>query len=364
MAQRKQLSWTEMRVGLFVLAALVIVLVAIFFVTGGNILGPKYRLITYLPEVEGVQAGAPVDLDGVQIGSVQSVELTPHPQDRMHGIRVVLRIDKKFQQQIRVDPLDPTKSSTASLVTQGLLGDRYVTISRGLTGNPIPENGVVPGAEEAAIKQMVERGADLMQNLGALTDDIRDVITQVQKGKGTIGQLLNDPEMYDHFNSTAAKLDTMASNIQDGQGTLGKLVASDDLYKRVDSTLAKADDVIGAVRDQKGTIGKLVYDPSAYDSIKGFAENGNALLTDVRAGKGSLGKLATDDALFANLRDASANVRDATAKMNSNQGTMGKFFTDPALYDNMTGLTGDLRLLVGDFRQNPKKFLHIKVGLF
>ncbi len=364
MAQRKQLSWTEMRVGLFVLAALVIVLVAIFFVTGGNILGPKYRLITYLPEVEGVQAGAPVDLDGVQIGSVQSVELTPHPEDRMHGIKVVLRIDKKFQQQIRVDPSDPSKSSTASLVTQGLLGDRYVTISRGLTGTAIPENGVVPGAEEAAIKQMVERGAELMQNLGALTDDVRDMIAQVQKGKGTIGKLLNDPAMYDHLNSTASKLDTMASNIQGGQGTLGKLVASDDLYKRVDSTLAKADDVIGAVRDQKGTIGKLVYDPSAYDSIKDFASNGNALLTDVRAGKGSLGKLATDDTLFTNLRDASANVRDATAKMNSNQGTMGKFFTDPALYDNMTGMTGDLRLLIGDFRQNPKKFLHIKIGLF
>jgi phospholipid/cholesterol/gamma-HCH transport system substrate-binding protein len=357
MAQRKQLTWTEMRVGLFVLAALVIVLVAIFFVTGGNILGPKYRLITYLPEVEGVQSGAPVDLDGVEIGSVQSVELTPHPQDRMHGIKVVLRIDKRYQEQIRTD-------STASLVTQGLLGDRYVTITRGLTGSPVPANGVVPGAEEAAIKQMVERGAELMQNLGALTDDVRDVITQVQKGKGTIGKLLNDPEMYNHLNSTAAKLDTVASNIQAGQGTLGKLVASDDLYKRVDSTLSKADDVIGAVRDQKGTIGKLVYDPSAYDSIKDFAANGNALLTDVRAGKGSLGKLATDDTLFTNLRDASANVRDASAKLSSNQGTMGKFFTDPAFYDNVTGLTGDLRMLVGDFRQNPKKFLHIKVGLF
>ena len=43
---------------------------------------------------------------------------------------------------------------------------------------------------------------------------------------------------------------------------------------------------------------------------------------------------------------------------------MGKMFTDPALYDNMTGLTGDLRGLIGDFRKDPKKFLHIKVGLF
>jgi phospholipid/cholesterol/gamma-HCH transport system substrate-binding protein len=357
MAQRKQLSWTEMRVGLFVLAGLVIVLVAIFFVTGGNILGPKYKLNTYLPEVEGVQAGAPVDLDGVQIGSVQSLELTPHPQDRMHGIKVVLRIDKKYQEQIRTD-------STASLVTQGLLGDRYVTISRGLTGSAIPDNGVVPGTEEAAMKEVVQRGADLMQNLGALSDDLRGIVDQVHKGNGTLGALLNDRALYNHLNSTAAKLDDVATTIQAGQGSLGKLVASDELYKKADSTLGKADDVLGAVRDQKGTIGKLVYDSSAYDSIKGMADKGNALLSDVHDGKGTLGKLATDDTLFTNLRDASANVRDASAKMNSNQGTMGKFFTDPAFYDNVTGLTGDLRSLVGDFRQNPKKFLHIKVGLF
>ena len=357
MAQRKQLTWTEMRVGLFVLAGLIIVVVAIFVVTGGNILGPKYRLITYLPEVEGVQAGAPVDLDGVEIGSVQSVELTPHPADRMHGIKMVLRIDKKYQEQIRTD-------SSASLVTQGLLGDRYVTISRGLTGSVIPENGVVPGAEEAAMKQMVERGAELMSNLGALSDDLRGIVDQIQKGNGTLGKLMNDPELYDHLNSTASKLDTMASSLQQGQGSVGKLLVSDDLYKKVDDAVGKADDVLGAVRDQKGSMGKLIYDQSAYDSIKNFADSGNALLGDVRGGKGTLGKLVTDDTLFTNARDASANVREATAKMNSNQGTMGKFFTDPAFYDNVTGLSGDLRTLVGDFRQNPKKFLHIKIGIF
>ena len=81
-------------------------------------------------------------------------------------------------------------------------------------------------------------------------------------------------------------------------------------------------------------------------------------------GKGTLGKLATDDALYANLRDASANVRDATGKLNSNQGSIGKFFDDPALYDNLTGLSGDMRLMIADFRRDPKKFLHIKLGIF
>lgn len=364
MAQRKQLTWAELRVGVFVLAGLFILMIAIFYVTGASFLGPKYKLITYLPEVDGLNSGAPVALDGVEIGNVQSITLTPHPTSRDQSITLVLRIDSKYKDQIRLDPSDPAKSSSASLVTQGLLGDRYVSITRGLSGSEIPPGGVVPGTEEAAMKEMVERGADLMENLGALTTDIHAIVEQVQKGRGTIGKLLDDPELYNHLNATAAKFDAMASNVQAGQGTLGKLVASDELYTKVNSTVGNLNDVVGAVKDQKGTIGKLVYDPAAYDSIKGLAEKGNALLGDVREGKGTLGKLATDDTLFTNMKDASANVRDASAKLNSNQGTMGKLFTDPALYDNMTGLTGDLRLLVGDFRQNPKKFLHIKIGLF
>ncbi|HKV04561.1 MAG TPA: MlaD family protein [Candidatus Acidoferrales bacterium] len=357
MAQRKQLTWAELRVGIFVLAGLFLLMVAIFYVTGAGFLGPKYRLVTYLPEVDQLQTGAPVTLDGIEVGNVESLRLTPRPQDHRHNITLVLRVDKRYQDQIRTD-------SGASLVTQGLLGNRYVSITRGITGSVIPPYGVIPGAEVPDVKQIVQRGADVVQNLGVLSEQIGDIVDKVNRGQGSLGRVLNDSSLYNHLNDTAARLDAVATSIQQGQGSLGKFVASDDLYNKADAAIGKADDLLAAVRDQKGTMGKLIYDPTAYDSIKGFAEKGNALLGDVREGKGTLGKLATDDTLFANLRDASANVRDATGKLNSNQGTMGKFFTDPAFYDNMTGLSGDLRLLIGDFRQNPKKFLHIKLGIF
>ena len=357
MAQRKQMTWTELRVGLFVLGALVILVVAIFYVTGAGFLGPKYRLYTYLPEVAGLKTGAPVELDGVEIGNVQSVGLAPHPADKAHSILLVLRVDKRYKDQIRTD-------SQASLVTQGLLGDRYVTISRGISGTVLPENGTVPGQEEAAVKQVVERSADLVVNLGALTSEVRDLVGDVQEGKGTLGLLLTDPSLYNHLNSTASRVDTMVASIQRGEGTAGRLIVSEDLYNKMDVAMGHFENAMAAVSNQKGTAGKLIYDPSAYDEIKDFAAKGNALMGDVREGKGTIGKLATDEALYSNLRDASANVRDAAAKMNSNQGTMGKFFTDPALYDNLTGLSGDLRLLIGDFRKDPKKYLHIKLGLF
>jgi len=357
MAQRKELTWAELRVGLFVLAGLAILAVAVFYVTGAGILGPKYRLITYLPEVEGLETGAPVRLDGVAIGNVQSIGLTPRPQDPDHNITLVLRIDKRYQNDIRAD-------STASLITEGLLGNRYVTISRGLVGAVIPPNGIVPGKEEAAMKQMVERGAELMQNLGALSDDLRGIVGDVHTGRGTLGKLMNDPSLYNHLDSTAAKLDAVVASIQSGQGTMGKLVSSDELYQKTGMAVDHVNNLLGAVEQQKGTVGKLVYDPAVYDSAKSLMDKGNSLLDGVNEGKGSLGKLVHDDTLYNNVRDASANVRDATGKLNSNQGTLGKFFTDPAFYDNVTALSGDLRLMVNDFRQNPKKFLHVKLGIF
>jgi len=363
MAQRKQLTWGELRVGLFVLVALSVLAVGIIYVTskGGGPLSPKYRLMTYLPEVSGLANGAPVRVDGVEVGNVASIRLLPRTAgkkpEKEKNIEVVMRVNRHYKDDILTD-------SVASLVTEGLLGNRYVNITRGLTGTSVPEEGVIPGREEKAMKEVVERSADLLGNLEALSTDVQDLIHGVKAGKGSLGKLLTDEQAYRHLSDILAKGDTMITDIQEGQGTLGKLVTSDEMYTKVDKGLDNANVILADVRAQKGTIGKLMYDPSLYDQFKQAATNSNEMIKDVREGKGTLGKLATDDSLFTNLRNASANVATAASKLNDNTTTAGKLFSDPKLYDNLAGLTGDMRLLIGDFRQNPKKFLHIKVTLF
>ncbi len=362
MAQRRQLTWNELRVGVFVLVALFILAVGIFYVTGApGTFGPKYIVRTYLPEVEGLQVGAPVSLDGIEIGNVDSINLNPNAKRPGENIEVVMRIDRHYEQWIRAD-------STASLVTQGLLGNRYVTIARtkgAIAGaQPIPNRGVVPGVEEASTKAIVQRGAELVQNLNVMTADVRDIVGKLHEGEGTVGKLLTDQSLYNRLNDTAAKADAIVTAVQQGQGTVGKLVASDELYKKADSAVNRVDTLLADVQSQKGTLGKLVYDPTVYQETKQFVEKGNAIASDIQAGKGTLGKLATDEALYNNMRDAATNVKEATAKLNQNDGTMGKFFSDPQFYDNFTGLAGDMRLLVADFRRNPKRFLRIKLGVF
>lgn len=361
MARGKQLTWSELRVGLFVLVGLLILAVGIFYVTGAGVWGPKYRLRTYLPEVSGLATGAPVRLDGVEIGNVDRFTLAPRdrgkPPDRMHNIEIGMRLDRRYQNDILTD-------STASLVTEGLLGNRYVNIQRGYTGVPLKDGQVVTGAEEKAIKEVVERSADVLSNLQALSDEVRELIAGVQAGKGSLGKLLTDDQAYNHLNRILAKGDQIVSNVESGQGTIGKLLMTDELSTKVDKTVDQVNDILADLRAQKGTLGKLLYDPTLYDQAKEALTNGNAVLSDVRAGKGTFGKLATDETLYNKLRDTSSNLSEATAKLNKNNNTAGKLFSDPQLYDNLTGVTGDLRQLIAEFRKNPKKYLTIKLTFF
>ena len=362
MAHQKQLTWTELRVGLFVLAATILLVVVIFYVTGGaGALGPKYRLHILLPEVDGLTVGAPVRVNGVEVGNVEKIGMAvmkpSEPAVKSRSIEVDLRIQKTFQPDIRTD-------STAGLITEGLLGNRYVDIDRGFVGRVLQNDEEIPGREEKALKAVVERSADLLTNLNAITTQASDVLTGIKNGRGSLGKFLVNEDAYRHLNSSLANLDRVTADIEAGKGTLGQLVTNDEVYNKVNSVAGRLDTVLEAVQDQKGTLGKLVYSPEFHDSAKNFLDNGNAMIQDVRAGKGTLGKLATDDSLYTQYRQVGENLSSATAKMNSNEASIGKFFTDPKMYDNIAGLTGDMRLLVGDFRKDPKKFLHVKFSIF
>src|SRR5208282_2709213 len=216
------------------------------------------------------------------------------------NVEVVMRVSRHYESDILTD-------SAASLVTEGLLGNRYVNITLGVTGVPLKDGQEVPGTEEKAMAEVVQRSADVLGNLKALSEEIQDLINGVKQGKGTLGKLLTDDQAYNHLNAILAKGDVMIANVQAGQGTIGKLVVSDEMYNKVDKGLDSVNLILTDVRSQKGTIGKLLYDPSLYDEAKQAISNGNAVIGDVRAGKGTLGKLATDDTLYTKLRESSEN---------------------------------------------------------
>ena len=111
---------------------------------------PKYQIQMFVPEAEGIRAGAAVRMDGMPIGNASRVEIASNSANSTRRIEIMLRIEKRFQNMIRED-------SYAALVRGGLLGERYVSIQRGLTGPPIDAEGeirVVP-VKEATLTDLI-----------------------------------------------------------------------------------------------------------------------------------------------------------------------------------------------------------------
>ena len=106
---------------------------------------PKYELRTYLSKVDGLRAGSPVQLLGLDVGRVREIRSAPRTEneDSQEGssFEVILDIRRSHQSRIRSD-------SQASTFTLGLLGDRHVQISPGFNGIPLPAGSEIPAVGE------------------------------------------------------------------------------------------------------------------------------------------------------------------------------------------------------------------------
>lgn len=113
---------------------LVVALSAHLWSTG--VFVPHYYLKTYVPNATGLTIGSPVCVDGIKVGIVNAFNL-PAPTTSPDGmIELVLKIEKRYQELIRSD-------SKAAILSEGLLGNRFVAIQRGFSGSEIPSGGVI-----------------------------------------------------------------------------------------------------------------------------------------------------------------------------------------------------------------------------
>src|SRR6266542_1390312 len=99
MPQRKELQWAQLRVGIMVTASLIVLALAIFFISGSvGFLTRKYTVKTYFSEAGGLRNGAQVQLAGIPVGNVSEIRLSPY-SDRNRAVEVLMRINRKYQDQ-------------------------------------------------------------------------------------------------------------------------------------------------------------------------------------------------------------------------------------------------------------------------
>lgn len=357
MPSQKQLRWSQLRVGLTVLFASITLAVLIFLMTGtGGLFTRKITLKSYFDNAAGLRVGAPVRVQGVDIGNVIAIRVVPGKQQT--PVEVTLKVSTKYNFAIR-------KDSVTMLSTAGVLGEVYVDIDSTRAVGPVAQDGdVLTTRDTPDIQDVVRSTQGSLQNLDALLKRLDRIVAFVESGQGSIGKLIYDPTLYNRFSNTVQEFQDVVTAISKGKGSIGKLIVNDDLYNKANATVDKLDLIIDEINQGKGTAGKFIKDPALYDNANQTIANVRKLTEDINAGKGALGKMTRDEAFAQKLDDTMTKLNSLVARMDAGEGTVGKLFHDPSLYTNADQMLVETRQLVKAIRENPKRYLTIHFRVF
>jgi phospholipid/cholesterol/gamma-HCH transport system substrate-binding protein len=323
-------SVVTLRVGTIIAAGLAIICFAIFSIGHGTRMFHRIDVIeTHFHSINGLQAGAPVALAGVNIGAVDSIGFPDDP----HADYVIVKmwITDADLSRVRSD-------ATAEIDTMGLLGDKYIEITGGNPQSPALAPGAVLSAQDPVDYQALlqKRGAgQMIENVMEMTGSLRSILDSIDKGHGILSELVKgepngqQPQLtladlrktFDNMNKLAAEMDVMLEKVNRGQG------------------------LAGAMFSEK-TNGKELLDKvqSAATSMNQTALKLNQLVDRFNRGNGAVQRLISDqqyaNQLLNNLQVSLADMKDILRKIDDGQGSVGLAVNDPSLYRDAKNFLG------------------------
>jgi len=357
MADRKKVRWSQLKIGIIAGTAFVILFILVFLLTSSKNPFSHYALLrTYMDNAAGLPDGTEVRLNGIIIGFLETPRLT-ESRDPKRAVEFDMMVKPDFVPQIPED-------STVAIAASTLLGGKIIDITKGVSKVAVKPGAELRSAQLEDIPQLMGEMKVVLDSLQTIVVHVDNLLGGIEQGKGNIGKLLKDQELYDRLNGIAAEGQKLLTDVRTANGTLGKLIYDDTLYRDLDAPLKRVDSMIADLQGGQGTAGKLLKDPALYDEARQSLSEIHTLLNELNAGKGTAGKLVKDEQLYTRMDDLVAKFNVTVDKINAGQGTLGQFVVNPQLYDALNGATREFQSLAKDMRANPKKFLSLRLALF
>lgn len=289
----------ETRIGIFVGAALLILIVFIFIVGDLATLfrKPGYLLSVEFTSAAGLEKRAPVKMAGVEIGLVEDI--------RLSGRKALVIMD--------IDPgIKVPKDSTVTFSMAGLLGEKTVEIVPGMSPEFCGPGEMLPGAKSLGFD-------DLGPMLGSVVDKLKSAGDAVSE---TLG-----PETRENLDRTIESLAGLAAELREivrrNRDGIGRTVdaagkTAEALDRSVKDVSAAAGETLGLIKDMA-------------------AENRDSLKLSLEGIKDLVGKLEKSLEL----------LNSSLEKVNRGEGTLGKLIQDPELYTKAESALDDVRKTAG-----------------
>ena len=331
--RRSQRLASDFSVG-FVLFVATLVVVVLLFLVGrpDDFFGDMDTFKVHVPSAAGLTVGAKVLLKGFDAGTVSAIDLPTEEEMATAredpGVVLTVSINRKYSHHIRVN-------SVGWLQTQGLLGDAAVSIGLGTMDQPRLESGLrITYRPRSLLNEFA--GEEFSENTATLLQEVLHLLRDLNRGKGTLGQILKNEDLYNGANDFARELISVTkklhavsdeasgllSEMRARRGTLGKLLSDSELYDEATKTVSEAQELLASFKSQ-GVVGRLLSDEAlAADLVslvrrwKTSSERLDRVLARLDDGEGSVGMLLQDPSIAAGLRHVLLGVRESGALTN------------------------------------------------
>ena len=292
------IKWGSLTVGIVLMVAIAVALWASLSSGGTSIFERKAEFICYFKNVSGLVRGSPVWMSGVEVGNVRSVSFVN--LDSLRQVKVVCRVKKSVWAML-------TEDAEVMLGTIGLVGDKYVEIIPGTKGKPeIKKMGVIATRDAGDAMAMFKAGEEAIGEARSVVDNLYALLARMNRGEGTLGQLATDDQLYHELTTLTTRLTRLTADLQKNQerivsslektatsvehlseqvnsntGTIGKLINDPQLYDNLSSTSARLDTILYKLNTAEGSLGLLVSDTALYVEMTNLLARINNLVTDI-----------------------------------------------------------------------------------
>lgn len=225
--------------GIFISILLVIVMVTIAMLNKQNpLFSSRIYLKTEVKNAQNLKEGAAVQLKGIKVGSVTSIDFKD-----LDTLTINIAVNDEYREWIKRD-------SYLAFKTQGVLGDKFLEILGGTKEAPsVTENDILITNEASQIDHIIDKSEDLMVAAGSiltkmdrLVSSIEDkrldrVLMNIENLTGNANKMmmtLNDKnfgQSMANLRSSTETFNKVAKRIEDGPGTLHALIYDQTLHE-------------------------------------------------------------------------------------------------------------------------------------
>jgi len=233
----------ELKVGLFVFIAFILLAVMVFSISDFYTAEPHYDFRVRFSFANGIEPGAPVRLAGVSVGEVRSVRVYMEEASQKMQAELGIRLSRGAQIE---------ENAVAYINTLGFIGEKYLEIIPGTPGTKLLAPGdILVGKDSIPAEQLMASGYQVVRKLEETISSINSVIGDEGTRNALKGTLANSQEATKKLSVLLDNTNSVMEKIRDGQGTIGRLLTQDDLYK----------DLQALVADMRAHPWKLLYRP-------------------------------------------------------------------------------------------------------